>query len=558
MGAIFFFTVFGYRIVIPTNIDWLTSGDLAQHFSGWNFFRYEAWHFPIGRIEGFGTPDGSSIVFTDSIPIMSIGFKLFRSVLPQPFQFIGLWLLTCYLLQGFFGWLLASLVTNKAYPRILITCFFLLSPPMLFRATGHEALTAHWLILAALYLSVQSALSFELRHPRLSWLKCWTALVLLSGLVHLYLCFMVALLYLGACTSRIFSMTHWKVRTFLALLTPLLALFPVLYMEGAFVVSTANWAGGSGDFNYFSMNLLAPFAPGYTGSPQGTSYDSLFVSPVALAAGGQYEGNNYLGFGVLLLLFLTLVGRLISIFGCPNRGRQSNVFDRRLIQVWLPLSMVTLVLTMIAASNHVSLGKTVLFTIPLSSSMLRYCEIFRSSGRFFWPTYYLILWMTIRSCRTLFSRNVAIFSGIVHAALTFQAVDLTQYLQHYATIFHSVSAYKSPLQSSFWRRALTHYHNILYFPPEDTSYYIPLGLESAPLQVGINVAYKARSDPKVVAREHRQIDGELNRGELRDGALYVFKDKDYFDRLKASMAGKTCLLREVDGFYVAGLVPVQF
>src|SRR5512133_1431683 len=123
LGLVAFFLLFDARQVDPTYLDWQLGGDAAQHHIGWEFFRYEPWRFPLGKISGFGTPDGTSIVYTDSIPVVALVLKAARSLLPDRFQYVGIWLLACYALQGFFGWLLASLVAQRTYPRVLMTCF---------------------------------------------------------------------------------------------------------------------------------------------------------------------------------------------------------------------------------------------------------------------------------------------------------------------------------------------------------------------------------------------------------------------------------------------------
>ena len=69
-GAMFLF-IHGYKILDPTFICWI-QGDGDSHFLGWQFFRSEPWTFPIGAIKSFFYPDGTSVVFTDSIPLVAI------------------------------------------------------------------------------------------------------------------------------------------------------------------------------------------------------------------------------------------------------------------------------------------------------------------------------------------------------------------------------------------------------------------------------------------------------------------------------------------------------
>lgn len=86
LGALFFFCIFGFKLLKPSYIEWQLDRDAAQHYLGWEFFRYEPWHFPPGKIDGYGTPDGSSITYTDSIPVMALLFSCCATFCRSPFN----------------------------------------------------------------------------------------------------------------------------------------------------------------------------------------------------------------------------------------------------------------------------------------------------------------------------------------------------------------------------------------------------------------------------------------------------------------------------------------
>ena len=128
-----FFWRFGFEVLDPTNISWLMSHeDLAQHYIGWLFFRNEPWNFPVGKISGFMYPIGTNIVLTDSNALLSIPLKFFSFLLPSEFQFIGIWFLLCYCLQGLLGYLLMTTITRNPSLKVLGSVFFFLSPALLF------------------------------------------------------------------------------------------------------------------------------------------------------------------------------------------------------------------------------------------------------------------------------------------------------------------------------------------------------------------------------------------------------------------------------------------
>ena len=72
-------------------------------------------------------------------------------VLPHTFQYFGIFVALCFILQGVFGALLVSLFTDCYFYCGLGAAFLSLAPVLVERAFRHCALTAQFLIIAALY-----------------------------------------------------------------------------------------------------------------------------------------------------------------------------------------------------------------------------------------------------------------------------------------------------------------------------------------------------------------------------------------------------------------------
>ena len=554
LGTAFFFFEFGAAICKPAYLDWQIQNDPAQHYLGWEFFRHEAWHLPLGKIAGYGAPEGSSIVFTDSIPLFALFFKFIRGVLPQPFQYTGLWMLFCYMLQGFFGWMLGSLVTRSNWCRAMVSFLFIVSPPMLDRAVGHHSLMGHWVLLAALYLAFQSSATYAMRHSRMSWHTAWGLVMVLSALVHLYLYTMVFLIYAGAMVTFL-NRCRWRGQgNYLRAAAPAALGSLALYLEGAFVVRSSDWAGAWG-FGYFSMNLLSPLVPGTTGNPTETSFVSYFLTSQKWAVAGQlFEGFNYLGIGVWVLVGLALVAKLLLVLSkFWNRGRiEWRVALRSYVPY--PVMAALLLLLLFALSNVIVAGDKTLVTLTLGPKLHHFAEIFRSSGRFFWPVGYAILWWSLKSvCACIRKTEVAV--GVLTLVAGVQALDLSQFFLHHAMPFRAEEHYSSPLKSQFWPNAVKHYRHVLYYPPGDVGYYVPLGLVAAPEGTTINVAYKARSNSDSLPRHERELKSQLESGALRSDSLYVFRDATLFEKLGKQVPALG-LLKQVDGLYVAGMASV--
>ena len=101
LGAVSFLLIYGWNILNPSNIDWLFSGgDLTQHYLGWVGYRNSDWTFPIGMMNQVTYPYNISIIFTDSIPLLAVFFKILSPLLPSQFQYFGLWGILCFILNG--------------------------------------------------------------------------------------------------------------------------------------------------------------------------------------------------------------------------------------------------------------------------------------------------------------------------------------------------------------------------------------------------------------------------------------------------------------------------
>ncbi|MBT5956832.1 MAG: hypothetical protein HOG97_08760, partial [Candidatus Marinimicrobia bacterium] len=183
IGVIAFVAITGGSIIWPQHISWLMWGDPATHHLGWAFFRHTPLlQFPLGANPNYGMAIGSSIVYTDSIPLFALLFKPFNSVLPETFQYTGLWILCSFMLQSFFAYKLLSLYTENRVLKLLGCVFFVLAPTSLWRLHVHYTLVCHWPLLAGIYLYLVNRFS----------IKQWLALLCITVLIHGYLFIMVA------------------------------------------------------------------------------------------------------------------------------------------------------------------------------------------------------------------------------------------------------------------------------------------------------------------------------------------------------------------------------
>ena len=66
----------GVENIYFQSIKWLHSGnDSTLPQLSWHFFKNDIWRFPLGSNPNYGDGIGSSIVYSDSIPILPLIFK---------------------------------------------------------------------------------------------------------------------------------------------------------------------------------------------------------------------------------------------------------------------------------------------------------------------------------------------------------------------------------------------------------------------------------------------------------------------------------------------------
>lgn len=193
LGALAFLLVIGPRVLDPTNIGWLGRAMRRPIIWAGRFPQF-ALDLSVGHEPFLWFGIGQRHHFSDSNPLLAFLFKPFSAWLPETFQYFGLWLLACFILQAWFAWKLVGLLTPSLWIRLLGTGLFVFSPPMFLRMGGHLSLSGHFLILAALYLALRPGL----QKRRLAW----GVLLAATALVHAYLLAMVALIWLADLASQ--------------------------------------------------------------------------------------------------------------------------------------------------------------------------------------------------------------------------------------------------------------------------------------------------------------------------------------------------------------------
>jgi hypothetical protein len=515
-GLAAFFLVVGPRVLDTSNIAWLGEGDPVQHFLGWQFFRQTPWTFPIGLNPGYGLELSNAIVFSDSNPLLAFLFKPLAPLLPATFQYFGIWLLLCFLLQSWFGWKLAGLFSANLAIRTLCACLFIFSPPMLWRLHGHFSLVSHFLILAALYFSLHPDL------PRRRW--CWATLLAMSALVHAYLLTMALLLWLADIARQVRAGKCSASRA-LRELAPLFCVLALVCWQAGYF-SVRNGAAAEG-FGYHRLNLLSVF------DPSGWSY----LLPDLPEGPGDYEGFNFLGLGNLFLAVCMLPVLL---------DRRPGVIAIR--RHW-SLLLVLVGLAVFAASNKIGIGAHE-YQYHLPRALQHLGAVFRASGRMFWPAFYGIVFFIVS---TVVRANSARTAGALLAlACLLQVIDTSAAWKEMRMHLMAKpgSQWSSPLGNRFWIDAANKYKKVRTIPPRNQiAGWQFLADYAARHRMGTNAVYLARIDTKALDSAAQKAQQELDSGTYEADTLYILDDGALAQALP-KIRQDADLVARIDGFNV--------
>ena len=528
LGAIAFFIVVGFEPLNPTNAGWILGRlDPTQHYLGWLFYRNSPWTSPIGLNPLFGQDLSSSIVYSDSIPLLAIPLKAIGFALPEKFHYFGLWIFSCFLLQAWLAWKILGIYTKDIVLKLFGCGLFIFFPPMLWRintpAGGHAALVGHFLILWAIYLILRP---IQTRCTRL-----WVLLISLSVLTHFYLFAIVAMLWITDLANHRFIQRDISNKSFLQeIFLGLFCTLVIAWQAGYFVISAS--LNSDRGYGFYGMNVL-----GIVDS-QGWSY--AFRGLTHPSSWG--EGFSYLGLGVLIAGLVAL----LSLFNKHQSNKKTllNFFSKHRFLSWLMIF-----LAMFAISNRVGIADYSL-TYPLPAWLTRIADVLRSSARLFWPVQYLLMIGIFVAIIRTSSRKFAFI--ILGACFLIQAVDTSKgwllnrkQLAHY----HSTDEHVHHLSNRFWVDAAKHYHHLTLVPSinrppnwENFSIY------AATHGMTTNAIHMARVDLNKEEASNLKLNQQINSGTFDRETLYIVENRFVIAAL--ATAPEDTAIAKIDTFNV--------
>ena len=528
-AAFIYFT--GGAILNPTNVKWLYWGDPATSYLGWQFFRDTAlFQFPLGATPNYGVGFATSIMYTDSLPIIAIPLKFVSPLLPDQFQYFGAWIYASFFLQGYFAWKLLKQSIEAPMVRVVASTLFLIAPIFLYRlvheGSGHVGLFGQFLVLWAINLH------FAQDAKKMSWIvliavSIFTCVALFPIVFFIFFLSQAFKFFWKASDARLAILLHF----FLAVAVSLL----FLWVSGGFAVSDTR-SGGLGVYRSSLTSLI-------DSAPIGDFQWSGVLPNISDFAGSQ-EGFAFLGLAGLLLLpfaFIMFIRR--------------NSFDKH-----RSVLVISLILAVMALSNKVSIANHELFSYPIPPVLSPVFDSLRASGRFTWPLVYVLLLEGLRGLYTTLQSRISKngLTAVFAALLLLQLIDMRSASSEIRERF-TESGFTASLTDPKWNELAKQYDHIVAVPPlNNDPGWFELALLANTWNMTSNAAYYGRVDEKRLINESARLQRDVDDQRFYSNTLYVITNYppnpaspkliDQFSGAAADTPG--IHVYELDGFVV--------
>ncbi len=533
IGAVVFFMMCGFRILNPFYYKWIFNAyhDSILSFFGWIFYEKTPINEALFGIYDLSYPHELSIIFSDVIIPFAVLLKpICKLFLPEGivFQYIGLWSLTCYVLQGMFAALLFFKCAGRRAARFTGILMMCLSPCMAQRLFFHNTLTAHWLIVAALCIC---AYRDELGKKRYA---AWVGLMTFSASIHLYFVPMLAIM-------MVFDMLYDVIQN-RSMRYPLAVLAASLVCSVALVavlggfsteVSDADQAWSYGILYKYSSNLLTWINPlGY----------SRFL-PELPQMEEEYEGYGYLGLGMLALVFLSF-----SLLMFKKRRHGTIWENKAKAGCFFGCIAVSFLL---ASGPRITMGNRVLVSIPLPWFLDYVFAIFRSIGRFIWIAYYMLIagavCVTDQYGKEIIKNDRSI-AAVFFSLAMLQAADLSPMIAQKHAVISGNDGWESEIKDEKWAElARTHkyvYIITAYIGSRPNNHTYSMVMYAWQHNLKLTSCFFAHQND-VLQEESERYYEDICSGNPDQDAIYWFEKEEYMEN-----AAKYLHCEELDGYYI--------
>lgn len=349
--------------------------DVATSVASQQDFFQSPWNFPLGLVQNYGYPVGTSLIQTATALIPTTVLKLVASLfgISLPLQASGVTILLGYFLLGV---VLYKLFRFEGLPNHIATLatlpFFFI--PKVFNNWNQPSLSWVWLIPFGIYLYRTSLIKTKTQR-----VIAWGAIGLISSSTHTY--FLVPVVLIALFMALEMYLLKRNVREEFQVMS---SLFVGSFL-GTWLVGGLNiGVGGSAT----DVSQVGPYATDLLGLIS-TYGQSRFLPTIDHLP--SFEGQAYLGLGLLisgiLASFLAIADVINKHFAKTSKKLETQKDNGPLRVRGLVFS--ALILSLVAVGPTFTLaGKG--HPLELPDKVLMLFSIFRASGRFIWLTLFLI------------------------------------------------------------------------------------------------------------------------------------------------------------------------
>lgn len=177
--------------------------------------------------------------------------------------------------------------------------------------------------------------------------------------------------------------------------------------------------------------------------------------------------------------------------------------------------------------------------------------IVRSSGRLFWPVYYLIVlasFFVIKKSRTYIAYGLMIFAVLV------QVYDFKDKLLELDNFYEAV-VWQNPLLDPFWNRAAEEIKHVSFIPSYVPGNYEAVAFFAAEHNMTLNTGYVVRA-AGLLNKDFMDAEARsLEEGIVADNTLYIFLDEKIAFQMTEKVDESLHVVKTIDGYTV--LAPVD-
>ena len=495
---VFLFSGFllGFENFNPNNDTWLNNPDLLSYQLPWKYYKSDIWRIPIFSNPTYGLEYSTSILYADNVTFLNIFFKFFKNFLSDNFQFYGLWIIICFLLQYYLSFKIILNFTSNFNYSILSSFFFILMPFFIERSFIHLSLAANWILLLSILF---------LRIFKTQDISKYFLLIVLSLLINLHLTINI-LIFLF-----IYILLTENLKKSLKLLS-IYSSFTIflLYLIGFFSIGLVDNIDFG--YGYYKSNLLTFFDP--KGGILNLDWSS-FIPDIKNYADGEKEGYGYLGIGGILIL-------CISVF----YSIKYKYFHQKNFKIYSTISFLFLIM---AFSTNLSFGSAEILNIELNKYLYGLLSTIRSSGRFIWIVAYLII---IFGIVTIYYRLPTYKYLIVLTLLFVQIIDIIPGIK-------SIPAYLNNNNNNFlkkndneiWSVAKKNYKYLRHtFPissPDHLAEYSSILINYQ--FEGTDIVYLSRSDRQKITKYRYDLYNNFFDKKVDTKSAYIVSNNHIYD-----------------------------